>query len=251
MTTGEKIKHYRLQSDYTLAYVADLLEVSESVVGDWETNRLQVEPDKLNRLSTMFGITMDELNSDIEVEENTKTTSISFYNEYISDKKLFGIPLYHIIIGKSMKQAKGIIAVGFRSKGFLSLGMISTGVFSIGFLSFGLFSAGLLSIGLLALGTFSIGFLAVGGASLGVISLGGLSIGLFSFGGLAIGKYLAFGDHATGMIAVGMQYANGTLYEMASQTERFIYDKITITETLRTHTPVLFRFIVEFIIRFL
>lgn len=251
MTTGEKIRYHRLQYDYTSAYVANLLDVSESTVGDWEANRYTPEAEDLARLSTLFGITREELLADISEIQTTKKVPMSFYNEYISEKNIFGLPLYHIIIGKSMKQAKGVLAIGFRAKGIISLGMISTGFLSFGFLSVGVFSAGLLSIGLLALGTFSVGFLAIGGASLGVISVGGLSVGLFSFGGLAIGKYLAFGDHATGMIAVGMQYAKGTLYEMASQTERFIYDKITISQGLRTHSPGFLRFVVEWIIRFL
>ena len=251
MTTGEKIRFYRVSFNYTQEQLAELLEVSRQSVSKWETDLAYPETEKLIRLSSLFNVTVDELLSDQTILTPNHRSSVTQYKEYKSDKMLFGLPLYHIIVGKSLKEAKGILAIGFRAKGIFSLGFISIGLFSFGLLSLGLVSFGVLALGILSLATFSFGILAIGAMAFGIVSIGGLSIGLFSVGGLAIGKYFALGDHATGMIAIGKSYANGRLYYFVSQSESFIYDKILVTNGLRSETPSYLRFIVEVIISLL
>jgi hypothetical protein len=66
---------------------------------------------------------------------------------------------------------------------------------------------------LFAGGSFSIGLFAAGAICLGVISAGAISIGDFSVGALAIGKYVAIGDNARAMIAIGQTQAYGSLFQ--------------------------------------
>lgn len=251
MTTGEKIRFYRVSSNYTQEQLAELLEVSRQSVSKWETDLAYPETEKLIRLSSLFNVTVDELLSDQAILNKYHRSSVLMYKEYKSEKKIFGLPLYHIIVGKSFKEAKGVFAIGFRAKGIFSLGFISIGLFSFGLLSLGLLSFGVLALGLLSLGTFSVGMVALGAICLGVVSLGSVAIGLFSFGGIALGKYFALADHATGMIAIGRSFANGSELEFVSQSEQYIYDKIAVSNALRAGTPSYLRFIVDMILNFL
>ncbi|MBR2988998.1 MAG: hypothetical protein IKC64_04660, partial [Clostridia bacterium] len=66
--------------------------------------------------------------------------------------------------------------------------------------------------GILALGAFAFGLLTAGAISVGFISYGAISVGYFSTGALAVGKYVAVGDHAYGMIAIGTTVAEGSVY---------------------------------------
>ena len=57
------------------------------------------------------------------------------------------------------------------------------------------------------------GFIAVGAISFGVFSLGAVAIGDVSVGALAVGKYVALGDHARAMIAIGGHKASGDVFQ--------------------------------------
>ena len=60
--------------------------------------------------------------------------------------------------------------------------------------------------------SIALGLFAAGAISVGLISFGALSVGYFSSGALAIGKYIAVGDHAHAMIAIGQTVAAGNVY---------------------------------------
>jgi len=96
----------------------------------------------------------------------------SFMNsrEFVSRRKLFGLPLIHVNVGGRYqnKVAKGIIAVGD-----VSIGVISFGGVALGGLSFGG-----VSIGLIALGGVAVGGVALGGVAVGGIALGGVAVGI-------------------------------------------------------------------------
>lgn len=111
----------------------------------------------------------------------------SFYCfEYRSQKKLFGLPLLHIVLGPALdpstgrlRVAKGVIAIGGIAVGLLSMGGISVGLISIGGLAVGLAAIGGCALGLcLALGGMAIGFVAIGGAAVGYYTLGGSALGV-------------------------------------------------------------------------
>ncbi|MDY0209798.1 MAG: helix-turn-helix transcriptional regulator [Acholeplasma sp.] len=233
MTIGEKLNHYRVLYDYSIEQIAELLQTDEAEIIEYESDLKEPDALVLTTLARVYNIMVDDFFSGSEKKALKKR---HYVKEYQSKKKLFGIPLVHILIGKNNK-ARGIIAIGLDAQGFIAIGMFSRGLLSIGVLSLGLLSLGSIAFGLLSLAAIAFGGIAVGAVAIGLLSIGGLSIGLFSFGGAALGRYLAVGNHAIGMIAIGKSSAEGSLYESVSNTNRVIYDPIIVFELLKAQTP--------------
>lgn len=113
--------------------------------------------------------------------------------EYRSQRKLFGLPLVHIVSGAGidpvtgrLRIAKGIIAIGPVAVGGLAMGGVALGVVSLGGAALGLIAAGGAAVGvLLALGGLAVGAVAVGGAAIGYYALGGGVWGVHALGGNA------------------------------------------------------------------
>lgn len=208
-TTGDKIQRLRRRDNITQEGLADYLEVSRQSVSKWESNGAYPETDKLIKMANLFHVSVDYLLRDNYQEETLKKQKPSIHYEYKSQKKLFGLPLIHINIGMGAYQAKGIIAIGMISKGLLSIGLLSIGILSMGTLSFGFIGIGGFSLSLIALAAIAIGVISIGAISIGLFAIGAISIGLFSLGALSIAQYVAIGDHAYGMIAVGMSKVGG------------------------------------------
>ena len=226
MTLGEKLSKLRKEYNYTQEQLAEILGVSRQSISKWESDIAYPETDKLIKIGKLFECSMDYLLKDEITEKQGIQSKESEpiwqkfkkqFHERKSEKMIFGMPLYHI-----GKNAHGFFALGFRARGVFSVGLMSRGLFSLGLLSLGIFSVGLLSLGIVALGTFALGIVAIGsialgllaaGAiSIGLVSFGALSIGCFSSGALAIGKYVAVGDHAHALIAIGESVAEGSVY---------------------------------------
>ena len=226
MTLGEKLSKLRKEYNYTQEQLADILGVSRQSISKWESDIAYPETDKLIKMGKLFECSMDYLlNDDITEKQGiepkeTETFWDKFkkqFHERKSEKMIFGMPLYHI--GKNAHgffaiglKARGVFSIGLMARGIVSLGMLSLGVISIGLLSLGLISVGVFSAGLLAVGSIALGLFAAGAISVGLISFGALSVGYFSAGALAIGKYVAVGDHAHAMIAIGQTVADGSVY---------------------------------------
>lgn len=228
MTFGEKISKFRRESGYTQEQLAEILGVSRQSISKWESDLAYPETEKLIRMSDLFSCSMDYLLKEDVTEK--KVPEIGKESETLwekckkqlrerkSEKMIFGMPLYHI-----GRNAHGFFAVGWKAKGIFSVGLLSRGIFSLGLLSFGIVSVGLVALGLIAAGVFSFGLLAIGtvalglfaaGAiSIGIVSFGALSLGCFSAGALAVGKYVAVGDHAYAMIAIGKSVAEGNVFQ--------------------------------------
>lgn len=226
MTFGEKIAKQRKELNYTQEQLAEVLGVSRQSISKWESDLAYPETDKLIKMGKLFDCSMDYLlNKDIgekqsvmpERKETVWSRFKKHFHERKSEKTVLGMPLYHI-----GRNAHGVFAVGFKASGVFSIGLVSRGVFSLGLLSLGLLSFGLASLGLISVGTFSFGLLAVGSVaiglfaagavSVGIVSFGALSVGCFSSGALAVGKYVAVGDHAHAMVAIGESVADGSVY---------------------------------------
>ena len=226
MTLGEKLSRLRKEYNYTQEQLADVLGVSRQSISKWESDIAYPETDKLVKIGKLFECSMDYLlNEDISEKQGLQPTEKeSFWDklklqihERKSEKMIFGMPLYHI--GRNAHgffaiglKARGVVSFGLMSQGVFSFGLLSLGGVSIGLLSFGLISAGIFSAGLLAVGSIALGLFAAGAIGVGLISFGALSVGYFSSGALAFGKYVAVGDHAHAMIAIGQTLADGTVY---------------------------------------
>ena len=226
MTLGEKIAKQRKELNYTQEQLADILGVSRQSISKWESDIAYPETDKLVKMGKLFECSMDYLlNEDISEKQGIQPTDKESLwdklklqiHERKSEKMIFGMPLYHI--GRNAHgffaigiKAHGVFSLGLMSRGIFSLGLLSLGVISIGLLSLGLISAGVFSAGLLAVGSIAFGLFAAGAISVGLVSFGALSVGCFSSGALAIGKYVAVGDHAHALIAIGESVAEGSVY---------------------------------------
>jgi transcriptional regulator with XRE-family HTH domain len=196
--------------------LADAVGVSRQAVSKWESGQSYPEMDKLVALSELFNVSLDYLvkGTPGAAEGNAAGSgggSAGYYGmrpfehyEYKSRRRLFGLPLVHINVGRGLYRAKGIVAIGTVATGFVSIGALSLGIVSVGALSAGVLSFAAASLGLLAsIGGLAIGALAMGGLALGIVTLGGLSVGMFSVGGCAIASDIAVGGYASGHIAIG------------------------------------------------
>ncbi len=249
MTLGEKLSKLRKEYNYTQEQLADILDVSRQSISKWESDIAYPETNKLIKMGKLFDCSMDYLlNEDIIEKQGSQPTEkesiwVQFKKQLYerkSEKMIFGMPLYHI--GRNAHgffaigfKARGVFSVGLMSRGFVSLGFLSLGVISIGLLSLGLIAAGVFSTGLIAVGTIALGLFAAGAISVGVVSFGALSVGYFSAGALAIGKYIAVGDHAHAMIAIGKTVAEGNVYSHIGDLSTA--DIPTVVEWLDANIP--------------
>ena len=214
MNFSEKITSLRKKNNMTQEQLADYLGVSRQAVYKWENNLGYPETETLIKMSKLYECCIDYLLNDscedinLESKDTTKNeTKPRKVHEYVSKKKIFGMPLVHVA-----KNAKGFIAIGLNAKGVFSVGLISRGIFSVGCLSIGVFSLGtfalgliaigMLAIGLAALGTFAFGLISIGVIAFGLFSLGSVSIGQFAIGAAALGNYAAMGASANAHIAI-------------------------------------------------
>ncbi|MGD8499338.1 MAG: hypothetical protein PVJ86_01750 [Phycisphaerales bacterium] len=114
-----------------------------------------------------------------------------WWYEFRSEKKLFGLPLVHIVLGPAfnpvtgkIRIAKGIIAVGGMAVGGIAMGGLSLGVIALGGVAAGLAAFAGVALGvLLGVGGFALGFIALGGMAVGYYAVGGGAWGVHALGG--------------------------------------------------------------------
>jgi hypothetical protein len=109
------------------------------------------------------------------------------FEEYRSDRTLFGLPLLHYTRGRSPERgrrvtARGFVAIGRRAIGVVALGQGAAGIVAVGQASVGL----LVGIGQATLAPIAVGQLAVGLFA----GLGQAATGWIAIGQLAAGKYV-------------------------------------------------------------
>lgn len=242
MTLGDKLSKLRKQNNYTQEQLADILGVSRQAISKWESDASYPETEKLIQLSDMYHCSLDYLLKD-EIEsddcnqgERSVNLEKHFYYEKTSEKKIKGIPLWHVNIGPG-RTAKGIIAVGLRAKGVVSLGIASVGLLSVGVVSIGVLSFGIATVGIIAAGSIAVGVLATGAICVGIITMGAISVGAFSVGAMAVGNYVAFGDYARGAIAIGKTEAYGSIYQKIGKLSPEEYQQVCdlITKEVPTY----------------
>lgn len=233
MNLSAKLQLLRKKNGLSQEELAERLGISRQAISKWESGQSTPDLNKLILLSEIYNVTIDSLvkdsdeydilqdslnNNNIDDSDRKNTTNDNSKNtqivinlganrveyEYKSKRTLFGLPLVHINLGRGMKKAKGIIAMGNISYGVVSIGFLSLGVFNIGLLSIGLVSIAAISIGLLlGVGAIAIGTFSIGAISIGIFSTGALAIGKYAVGGGAIASDIAVGDYAKANIAIG------------------------------------------------
>lgn len=232
MTTGERIYNSRKRAGMTQEELAERLGVSRQAVSKWEQDAAYPETEKLVELCRLFGLSADELLLGGEEEGGAEgggkrdvsesgTEGVGAEGggkgreglrmlryEYVSQTRLFGMPLVHVNLGMGICRAKGVFAIGNVATGLVAIGPVSAGIVSLGAFSVGILALGAFILGLLSLGAFAVGVFALGGVAVGVYALGGVAIGYLSFGGAAVGHF-AVGDWVYGFVAIGRSHAAG------------------------------------------
>ena len=87
MTFGEKLKKLRRDNQLTQEELADKIYVTRTAISKWETDKGFPDIDNLKQISNLFGVTIDELISDNDIE-----------NKRLLDEKRARL-MYYIAIG--------------------------------------------------------------------------------------------------------------------------------------------------------
>lgn len=203
-----RLRKSRGWSQEELGYKVD---VSRQTVSKWETGDTTPEMGKLVKLSEIFGISMDSLVTDEEAIVSNGSSALSRGSfEYKSKMEINGWPLIHINLGRGLKKAKGVIAIGNMAVGLIAIGALSAGIISIGVLSAGLLAMGALTGGVISAGGLAAGYIAMGGVAMGYLAMGGVAMGTYALGGVSLARDIAVGGVAQGYIAIG-ESVNGTV----------------------------------------
>lgn len=248
MNFNEKIITLRKQLGLSQEQLGEKVNVSRQTVSKWELGETKPEFDKLILLSELFDISIDDLvNSkknpnDINKKNKVVAGSLFFWEyEYQSTWRVGSLPFVHINIGRGVRVASGIIAIGNIARGVVAIGMIALGLFAIAPLALGVLALGALSFGLVfAVGGVAIGSIVIGGVACGIIAVGGLSFGFYAIGGAAFAYNVAFGGYANGYIAIG-EHLNGVV---TFSTEEAIHFS-EVEQAIRLHFPNTWNWIIE------
>ena len=261
MNIGEKLQMLRKSNGFSQEDLAEKFGVSRQAVSKWESGQTSPDINKIIMISELYNITIDSLlkddidinlnldnsfekdidsnrdNSAKEVNIKLRFESGALTYEYKSKRTLFGLPLVHINIGRRLKKAKGIIAVGNCAMGVISFGTISVGLISGGAISAGVVTIGGVALGLLlAVGGVAIGTFAIGAVAIGIYSLGALAIGRYSVGAAAIASDVAVGDYANGNVAIGRETVGNINMEIYDFNTRELgnVEASEVKETIRS-----------------
>lgn len=229
MVFNEQLICLRKQKGLSQEQLGEEIGVTRQTVSKWELGETTPEMDKLILLSKLFSISIDELvgNTEEECSSNCMMQNNSnngtwggLRREYVSKKKVHGIPMVHISYGPGAKTAKGIIAIGNAAVGVVAMGYASVGVVSLGLASLGIISFGVIALGLLfAFGSFGIGFFAFGAVAIGYLAFGGAAIGVYAIGGSANALRIAAGGSASAPIAIGDVVNGETVFDVSGKID--------------------------------
>lgn len=246
--------------------LAEALGTSRQTISKWESGAALPDAINLLSLSDFFGVPTDTLLRGVSPDSPDSPDSSDFFEEpytssdtsfhapptgdapprpqkrpfrlpgrgrlefeYVSQKKLFGLPLVHVHVGAGLYRAKGVFALGMISSGLISMGLLSMGLLSFGLLSMGLLSFGGFVLGAAAFGGVAAGILAAAGIAIGLFAIGGISLGVIAVGGIAIASHIAVGGLAVAPLSLdlvkGIAYVlteTGTITLTAAEVEGYL-----------------------------
>jgi hypothetical protein len=122
------------------------------------------------------------------------------FAEFVSHKRLGGLPLVHYTSGICPETggrvvARGVVAIGRLSVGIVAIGHASVGVVALGQLAIGL----LFGLGQAATGMFALGQLAIAGiVGIGQVATGTVAVGQFCLGRYVLAQF-GFGQYVWDM----------------------------------------------------
>jgi hypothetical protein len=116
------------------------------------------------------------------------------FEEFVSHRRVGGLPLLHYTRGRCPETGKRVVA-----RGVVAIGRLAVGVVAIGHASAGVIAIGQLAVGLL----FGLGQAATGMFALGQLALAGIvGIGQFATGWVAVGQF-GIGRYVLAQLGVG------------------------------------------------
>lgn len=125
MTFGEKLKRLRNDNGMTQEQLAEKIFVTRTAISKWETNNGYPSIDSLKTISNLFGISIDDLISDVDVE-----------NKKILDEKI-AKRFYFVAIAFLVITVLFTLLAYFLNQPFLNIGSIYG---LVGYIFFGLLS---------------------------------------------------------------------------------------------------------------
>ncbi len=248
MSLGSKLYDLRKKKGLSQEQAAEHLGVSRQTISKWETDRSTPEFDKLQPISQLYEISLDELAGNSATAEKTEHVvyvPLRYHYEYKSETMIMGIPLVHVHLGRGLCRATGIVAVGNVAKGVVSVGLLSWGLLSVGILSVGLLAFGCFALGLLSVGCLSAGILAIGACALGYVAIGGVAVGVYALGGCAVASRVALGGYASASIAIG-EHANGVIRFVTDSSFHGVSSD-TVRQTILQEYPTIWRWVLNLI----
>jgi hypothetical protein len=156
----------------------------------------QEELERLLSEGTISGAEYEQLRSAMQ-QKSSPTPGVKGQGqywcfEYKSKRKLFGLPLLHVVYGPNLDPTTGRLRI---AKGIIAVGGIAVGGVAIGGCAFGVVSLGGLAVGLAAMGGAAFGLgIALGGLAVGFVAMGGCAIGYYAIGGGAFGAHVLSGE---------------------------------------------------------
>lgn len=81
---GNRIRQFRLEKGYSQKELAKLLDVTSRTISRWEKNSNQPNPDELDKIAKLIGVSVDEIESDNDVSGNSNESTQTVL-ERISD----------------------------------------------------------------------------------------------------------------------------------------------------------------------
>lgn len=245
MSLGEKLVSLRKKQGLSQEDVAQRINVTRQTLSKWESDLTIPNLEQVKQLCRIYNVNLSEFDDDNQQRETINLfRHYRWSYEYQSKTKIFNLPLVHINIGRGLKKAKGIIAIGNIAYGIFAIGIVSIGLLTFGCVSLALVAIGAISTGLLlGIGSIAVGTIAIGAIAIGYLAIGAVAIGIYAVGGLAIANQIGYGSVARGKMTI-QPIDNGMVKVIINQQVQFIKHS-DLVNFLRNYFPDLSQWLID------
>lgn len=125
MTFGEKLKRLRNDNGLTQEQLAEKIFVTRTAISKWETNNGYPSIDSLKTISNLFGISIDDLISDVDVENKKILDEKIAKRFYFVAIVFLGITILFTLLAYFLKQPLFNIGSIFGLVGYVLFGIFS------------------------------------------------------------------------------------------------------------------------------
>lgn len=125
MTFGQKLKKIRSDNNLTQDQLAELIFVTRTAISKWETDKGYPSIDSLKMLSNTFGVSIDELISDADIENKKVLDEKNARTMYFIAIAFLGITVIFTLLAYFLKMPYLNIASCGGVVAYLVFGMLS------------------------------------------------------------------------------------------------------------------------------